>query len=227
VRTFILAMATCALSATSGCRSDGPQTGAKPLPSAQASSSAARLDTAPLPGPPTLATIAGWWVVEAGFVAPNADPGARAGSAWWFGPDSMRLLFGDSNDKRPIQKTTTEGDALRIEIEGSALVITRRTYGLGLKLEDDSTRVPLRPATPNEVRQLDALDKKRAKMLERACEKALQCCLAAQKKHVAKDNDCQPLMATSDLETCIAAVALYKRKAGEANVVVPECLPDK
>jgi hypothetical protein len=106
-------------------------------------------------------------------------------------------------------------------------VITRRSLGLAVQLEGESTRIPLRPATANEVRQLDALDAKRAKMLARACEKALECCLAAQKKHVAKDNDCQPLMATSDLDTCVSAIALYKRKAVAAGVEVPECLPDK
>lgn len=223
MRTLLPALALVLLA----CRSDPPTGGPQPAPSASPSSPATRLDTTALPGAPTIVTIGGWWVVETDFIAPNDDPGARPGSAWWFGPDSLRLIFGDSHDKRKVQKLSTEGNALRIEIDGNALLITRRKLGLVMQTEGESLRVPLRPATPNEVKQLDAIDAKRAKMLDRACEKALQCCTAAQAKHVAKDNDCQPLMATSDLDTCIAAIALYKRKAAEAKVVIPECLPDK
>lgn len=208
------------------CRSD-PSPAAAAAPPAPASSSSARLDTTPLPGAPTIVSIGGWWVVEIGFVAPNDDPGARPGSAWFFAPDALRLIFGDSHDRRPIQKLSTLGDTLRIEVEGAPLLISRRKLGLVLQFEGEAIRVPLRPATPNELKQLERIDDKRAKMLDRACEKALACCNAAQAKHVAKDNDCQPLMATSDLDTCIAAIALYKRKAVEAKVVIPECLPDK
>lgn len=221
--------ALLAVLAAGGCRSDAPPTGTTAAPSVAPSvpSAANRLDVTPLPGAPSLASISGWWVVETTFKAPGDDPGARPGSAWWFGPGALRLIFGDSHDKRPILKSVTEGDTLRIEVEGSGLELRRRALGLTLKFDDEPAVIPLRPATPNELKQLDALDKKRAKMFERACEKALHCCVAAQKKHVAKDNDCQPLMATTDLDTCIAAVALYKRKAGEANVVIPECLPDQ
>lgn len=208
------------------CRSDPA-----PAPAAStqgsASSSAFRLDTATLPGAPTVASIGGWWVVETGFVAPNDDPGARPGSAWFFGPDALRLIFGDSHDRRPILKLSTVGDALRVEVEGAPLLVYRRKLGLVLQFEGEAIRVPLRPATPGELEQLKRIDDKRAKMLDRACEKALSCCNAARTKHVAKDNDCQPLMATSDLDTCIAAIALYKRKAAEAKVLIPECLPDK
>ncbi|MBI2392179.1 MAG: hypothetical protein HYV09_21505 [Deltaproteobacteria bacterium] len=220
------------------CRSDAPGQ-APPAPvaaasaaasssaSAAADSSARRLDTTPIPGPPAPAAIAGWWVVEAGYAGPTDDPGSRAGAAWWFSGSTLRLLVGDASDSRAITKTTVDGDALRLDVEGSDVFVTRRRGGVAVRMEDEPARIPLRPATPGETQRLEAIVKKREKMAERACEKALACCQAALAKNVAKEGDCKPLLVATDLETCIRAIDVFKRKAATANVIVKECLPDR
>jgi hypothetical protein len=206
------------------CRSDPPA--GKAAPTASASSSA-NLDTTPLKGAPTLTTLAGWWIVAEGHKPGNNDPGSQPGSAWWFGPDAIRLLVGDANDRRPITATKIEGDALRLEVEGADLLITRRAEGVALRTDDEGTPVPLRRATIAQVKAFDAADKKRGRMLERACEKALECCNAALAKGIAKDGDCLPLLGKPELGMCIQAVAVYKNKAATAQQTIPECLPDK
>jgi hypothetical protein len=64
-------------------------------------------------------------------------------------------------------------------------------------------------------------------MLERACEKALECCTAARGLGIAKENECQPLLGKPDMATCIQAVAVLKNKAIAAHQTIKECLPDK
>jgi len=204
------------------CRVDKPSDKAGP-----AASGSVDLDTTPLKGAPTLSSIAGWWVVATGYQPGNDDPGSKPGSAWWFGPDSMRLAFGDANDKRPIQRTINEGDALRLEVEGDDILVTRRRDGIAIRTVAESAPVPLRRATVAEVQGIDALDKKRGRMLERACEKALECCTAARGLGIAKPNDCEPLLGKPDLGMCIQAVAVFKNKAAAAHQTIPECLPDK
>lgn len=222
------------VSASPACRSDAPGT-APPAPVASASAaasaaadpSATRLDTTPIPGAPAPAALAGWWVVEAGYAGPTDDPGARAGTAWWFSGATMRVLFGDASDTRPITKTSVDGDALRLDVEGSDVFVTRRRGGVAVRMQDEPARIPLRRATPGETQRLDAIVAKREKMVERACAKALECCQAALAKSVAKEGDCKPLLVPNDLETCIRAIDVFKRKAATANVIVKECLPDR
>lgn len=185
------------------------------------------LDVAPLPGAPTPASIAGWWIVDARFVPPMDEPTMKPGSAYLFASDAMQLVFGDATDKRKIVSTTATGDALRLGIEGADLLITRRNGGIAVQQADDSTKIPLRRATPEEVARIEAAEKKRGKMLDRACEKAMECCMAARAKGVAKELDCQPLTGPPDLSMCIAAIQVFKNKAATGKVVIPECLPDK
>jgi hypothetical protein len=203
------------------CKSDPP--GAAPAPAASASP----LDTTPLKGAPTTDSIAGWWIVETGFVSPNDEPGHKPGHAWWFARDAMRLVFGDATDRRPITGTQPEGDALRLEIEGDDLLVTRRANGIAVRFDQDELKIPLRRASAAEVSAIDALDKKKQKMLDRACEKALECCTAARGKGVAKDNDCTPLLGLPDMAVCIQAITVFKNKAAAAKIVIPECMPDK
>ncbi len=205
------------------CKSDPPGT----LPAPAPSESASPLDTTPLRGAPAPQAIAGWWIVEATFQPPNDEPGHMPGHAWWFSPDALRLVFGDASDRRPIPKTRVDGDALRLGVEGGEIEITRRARGLAVRLAGDEHRIPLRRATAAEVAAIDALDKKKQKMLDRACEKALECCTAARGKGVAKDNDCTPLLGLPDMATCIQAITVFKNKAATAKITIPECLPDK
>lgn len=206
------------------CKSDP----SPPAPTAPAPSNSA-LDTTTLPGAPTPATIAGWWVVEPSFLSPNDEPGHRGGHAWWFGPDAMKLVFGDADDRRAITATKADGDALRVEIDGADLWIRRRRAGISIEVEGQgqSHRIPLRRATPGEIGRLEALEKKKQRMVERACEKAYQCCTAAVAKKVAKDDDCRPLLGPPDLARCIQAITIFKNKAATGNVTIAECLPDK
>jgi len=207
------------------CRSDPPAGKGAPAPSASAPGPV-DLDTTPLPGAPTLGAIAGWWIVAEGHPG-TEDPGTRPGDAWWFGPDAMRLLVGDANDRRPITATKVEGDELRLDVEGDDLMMTRRRGGIALRFSDETTRIPLRRAKTDEVRAIEAADAKRGRMLERACEKALECCQAALAKGIGKDGDCKPLLGAPDLGMCIQAVTVFKTKAAKANITLPECLPDK
>lgn len=139
----------------------------------------------------------------------------------------MRLLVGDANDRRAITSTKAAGDELRLGIEGGELLITRRRNGIALRNADETTRVPLRRATAAEVKAIEAADSKRGRMLERACEKALECCQAALAKGIAKQGDCTPLLGKPEMGMCISAIAVFKNKAATANVTIPECLPDK
>lgn len=205
------------------CKSDPPGALPAPVPSASASS----LDTTPLRGAPAAQAISGWWIVEAGFQSPSDEPGHKPGHAWWFAADAMRLVFGDASDRREVKGARADGDALRLEVEGADLLITRRARGIALQLEGDDVRIPLRRASAAEVAAIDALDKKKQKMLDRACEKALECCTAARGKGVAKDNDCTPLLGLPDMATCIQAITVFKNKAATAKLTIPECMPDK
>jgi hypothetical protein len=201
------------------CKPDAPAPGPAP-----AASSAIPLDTSQL----TLASIAGWWIVEAGFKPPADEPGRQPGHAWYFTPDTLRLVFGDASDKRRIEKSVVEIESLQIVTEGATLRIMRRPNGLFVQSTDDDVRVPLRRATQPEIAAIEAADKKRNKMIGRACEKALECCLAARDKQIAKPNDCDPLMTSiPDMQTCIQAIVVFKNKMNVAKVVLPECLPDK
>lgn len=203
------------------CKSDPP--GVAPAPSASVSP----LDTTPLKGAPSAESIAGWWVVEPTFTSLNDEPGHKPGHAWSFAPDAMRLVFGDATDRRPVAAMKTEGDALRLDVEGADLLITRRAQGIAVRFDEEDLRIPLRRASAAEVSAIDALDKKKQKMLDRACVKALECCTAARGKGVAKDNDCTPLLGLPDMATCIQAITVYKNKAATAKITIPECMPDK
>jgi hypothetical protein len=222
-----------------GCRAD-PIGTAGPVPSASAAPSVApriELDTTPLAVAPSLADIAGFWIVESAFRAPLADPpqpggasddpGSRPGSAWWFGPDAIRLVFGDASDRRPITAVKVEGNTLRIEIEGSDLLVTGRRAGIAVRSDNEETRVPLRRATQKEIAAIEKADARRGKMLERACEKALECCVAARGKGLATEVDCKPLLGPPDLQLCIQAITVFKNKAAAAKITIAECLPDK
>lgn len=203
------------------CKADPPQLVARPAPSTAA------LDLTPLPGAPAVADIAGWWIVDERFQAPMDEPAMRPGSAWFFSDQVLRLVFGDATDRRKIERVTTTNDALRISVEGSEWLVTRRTGGIAAAQVDDGTRIPLRRATKDEVAAIEAADKKRGRMLDRACEKAMECCMAARAKGVAKEKDCVPLTGPPDLSMCIQAIQVFKNKASKANVTLPECLPDK
>lgn len=205
------------------CKSDPPgYTQAPPPPPAPSA-----LDTTPLPGAPTPQSIEGWWLVEPTYKPVEDEPGNRPGNAWQFTATETRLVFGDATDRRTINSSKVEGDALRLVLDGPALLLTRRKAGLALRVENGEASIPLRRATATEVAAIDAADKKRQKMLERACTKAYDCCVAARAKSLAKENDCVPLLGPPDLLRCIQAITTFKGRAATANITIPECLPDK
>lgn len=227
LRGVVVSSALLAMVGLVGCKSDAsPRPGSQSAPSA--APSAAALDVSVLPGAPTLASIVGFWVVPQGFVPASEEPGATAGSGYWFASDTVRLFWGDdASDRRAIAKSEAKGDVLHVELEGSELLVTRRNGGIAVRTGEDDAPVPLRRATDEEARAFEKREARAAAMLGRACEKALECCIAAKAKTLANEDDCKALMGPPEMMRCIRAIDLFKRKSIAAGGALPECLPDK
>jgi hypothetical protein len=173
-------------------------------------------------GAPTLAEIRGWWLVEGGN--PIGDPSAETTVAYWFDDDALRVLFSARHERHLVAAAAADDGALRVDLGGRALLLTRREGGLILRVGSGGRRLEIRRATDEEAKDLERRDAKLAIADGRDCERALACCHAARAKDLATDDDCKALSSVPEVGRCTRAIALFAQKARGAGSALPECV---
>lgn len=167
------------------------------------------------PGPPVTAeSVRGWWVEGNGADA----------SGWWFGSDSVRRVHGSAADRFSLQKSASEGPALRLTLEGSPALALSSREGGGLSLQvGDGPALSLRRANEAEERDFEKRDARAQLSDARTCPRAIACCQAAVLRGLAAAGDCAALVTAKEIGQCARALDLFVRKALDAKIDLPAC----